>query len=105
MNMVGSKEDAEEIAQESFTRAWIHLPSLREEQYFHTWLYRIAINEAKARLRRDRRYRWLYFEEHGQLHPSEQMSTAEIEDRVLDTILMKRALEYVSPMYRACLLL
>lgn len=38
--------DAEDVAQESFHKAFIHLDSFHERSRFSTWLTRIAMNEA-----------------------------------------------------------
>jgi RNA polymerase sigma-70 factor, ECF subfamily len=40
----------EDVAQETFIRAWRALPQFRGESAFYTWLYRIAINTAKKAL-------------------------------------------------------
>ena len=40
----------EDVAQETFVRAWRALPQFRGESAFYTWLYRIAINTAKTAL-------------------------------------------------------
>ncbi len=40
----GSYDDASDIAQEAFVRAWNNLKSFRGESAFSTWLYRIATN-------------------------------------------------------------
>ena len=48
-----SGEEAEEVAQESFLRAWRGIGSFRGNSGFFTWLYRIGINEAKRRRRRE----------------------------------------------------
>ena len=40
--------------QEALIKAWRALPTLRQEQYFETWLTRIAINECRSMLRRKR---------------------------------------------------
>lgn len=42
-----SVEDAEDIAQETFVRAYRSLSQFRGDSAFYTWLYRIAINSAK----------------------------------------------------------
>jgi RNA polymerase sigma-70 factor (ECF subfamily) len=45
--MIGSHEDAEDLAQECFVRAWRALPHYREEGAFPTWLCRIALHLAQ----------------------------------------------------------
>lgn len=45
----GDAHEAEEITQEAFLRAWRSLPRFEGRSQFFTWLYRIAINEAKRR--------------------------------------------------------
>jgi len=44
-------EDAEDIVQQSFYKAFAHLSQFQEESSFSTWLTRIAINEALMFLR------------------------------------------------------
>lgn len=46
--------DSEEVLQESFLKAFQHLGEFRGEAQFRTWLTRIAINEARMRLRKYR---------------------------------------------------
>src|SRR5229473_4999224 len=48
------REDAEDIAQESLQKAFVHLHKFEEKSRFSTWLTRIAINEALMLLRRGR---------------------------------------------------
>ncbi len=52
LRLTGSREDALELAQETFIKAWEALPSWRPEAQFHTWLHRIASNAALDVLRR-----------------------------------------------------
>ena len=44
--MIGNHEDAEDLAQECFVRAYLALPRYREESRFSTWLHRIAVHLA-----------------------------------------------------------
>ncbi|MGB7283768.1 MAG: sigma-70 family RNA polymerase sigma factor [Candidatus Acidiferrum sp.] len=46
--------DAEDVAQEAFQKAFLHLGDFQEKSRFSTWLTRIALNEAFALLRRRR---------------------------------------------------
>jgi RNA polymerase sigma-70 factor (ECF subfamily) len=50
--MMRSKEDAEDVMQESFQLAFIHLKSFKGGSRFSTWLSRIAINASLMKLRR-----------------------------------------------------
>src|SRR6267378_4122213 len=48
------REDAEDIVQETFQKAFVHLQKFEGKSSFSTWLTRIAINEALMLLRRSR---------------------------------------------------
>lgn len=48
--MVRDVDLVQDIAQESFIRAYRALPNFRGESAFYTWLYRIAVNTAKKAL-------------------------------------------------------
>ena len=48
--MVRDTDLVEDIAQETFIRAYRALPQFRGESAFYTWLYRIAVNSAKKAL-------------------------------------------------------
>jgi RNA polymerase sigma-70 factor (ECF subfamily) len=50
--VLGDRNEAEDVAQETFVRAWRGLPSFRAECRFTTWLYRIARNVCLNRLPR-----------------------------------------------------
>jgi RNA polymerase sigma-70 factor (ECF subfamily) len=48
--MVRDVDLVEDLAQETFIRAYRALPNFRGEAQFYTWLYRIAVNTAKKAL-------------------------------------------------------
>jgi RNA polymerase sigma-70 factor (ECF subfamily) len=52
--MTRNREDAEDVMQQSFQKAFIHLKKFEGDSLFSTWLTRIAINEALMLLRRKR---------------------------------------------------
>lgn len=52
--MCGDANLADDAAQETFIRAWQHLPGYRPRSPFRNWLYRIATNVARDALRRER---------------------------------------------------
>lgn len=55
LRTIKSPEEAEDIAQEAFIRAWQALPSFRLRSTFRTWIYRIVINLCLNRFPRLRR--------------------------------------------------
>lgn len=54
LHMVGGREEALELTQEAFIKAWQALPQWQPEAQFRTWLFRIASNTAMDSLRRRR---------------------------------------------------
>lgn len=52
LRFVADAEEAEEVTQEAFVRAWRAIGQFEGRSRFFTWLYRIGINEAKRRAER-----------------------------------------------------
>jgi len=50
--LIGNHDDAEDIAQETFVKAYLSLGDFRGESSFFTWLYRIAVNLSLNALRK-----------------------------------------------------
>jgi len=57
MSKVADAAEAEDIAQESFLKAYRHLPSLKDRSRFVGWLAKIALQECSNTIRRDIRSR------------------------------------------------
>src|SRR3954447_8804363 len=53
---VGNHEEARDLSQEAFLRAYRSLGTFKHEARFSSWLYQIALNAARDRLRRRRRH-------------------------------------------------
>ena len=51
LTVVKDRDTAEDVVQESFIRAWTELKSLRNASAFPSWLWSIALNVSKTRLR------------------------------------------------------
>src|SRR5258708_17607846 len=49
-----NREDAEDVTQDAFLKAFENLKGFQEQSKFYTWLVRIAVNEALMKLRRRR---------------------------------------------------
>ncbi len=52
LHMLGSEQDAQDVHQEAFLKAYRHLSNFRFECSFYTWLYRIVTNLCLDALRR-----------------------------------------------------
>jgi RNA polymerase sigma-70 factor, ECF subfamily len=105
--LLDDPRDVEEALQDCFVQAWRNLDQFRAEAMVFTWLYRIAVNEAFARLRR-KRLPLVELEEvdrHGAVAGG---SAAEPQEaaaaRELHTFLAGR-IRRLSPEYRAALVL
>lgn len=53
--IVGSHDDANDILQNTFMKAWASLENFRGDARLSTWLYKIAINESLSFLEREKR--------------------------------------------------
>jgi RNA polymerase sigma-70 factor, ECF subfamily len=57
MRLTAHEEDARDVVQETYLRAWRGLGSFRGDAQFTTWLYRITANTAYTTVKRRRRHR------------------------------------------------
>src|SRR5438876_8782072 len=58
-----NREDAEDVVQDAFLKAYGNLNQFQEQSKFYTWLVRIAVNEALMKLRRRRPERMVSLDE------------------------------------------
>jgi RNA polymerase sigma-70 factor (ECF subfamily) len=98
--MTGDRELAEDLAQETFLRAWVNLDSVRSSASVRGWLYTIATNLARRHLRRSSRLGSLQIEALRRDAP--RHLAEDLPDTSLD---LERALGIVSADDRAILLL
>ena len=54
VGICGNIEQAEDVVQEAFVQAYVKLNTFQRQSRFFTWLYRIALNGALSRRRRNR---------------------------------------------------
>jgi RNA polymerase sigma-70 factor (ECF subfamily) len=54
MHVTQNREDAEDVLQETFMKAYEHLDQFKGDSKFYTWIVRIAVNQALMKLRRRR---------------------------------------------------
>jgi RNA polymerase sigma-70 factor (ECF subfamily) len=112
LRLLGNREDAEDVLQETFLNVFRSLDSFRGDSTFSTWIYRIATNNALMRLRKlshgER-------ELNDELPPPESMKRQALASHILDpkdTLLEKemlqeldKAVERLPEKYRSIFLL
>src|SRR6202167_6038720 len=108
MNITQNREDAEDVLQESFLKAYEHLDQFLGNAKFYTWIVRIAVNQALMKLRKRRSDRAVSLDE--QIDTGEDTVVREIaawdpdpEERYsreeLHTIL-STVIDELAPIYR-----
>lgn len=113
LGMVHNRDDAVEIAQETFVKAFESLERFKGESSFYTWLYRIVVNRAIDFQRRERRHPTVALEdrsgsgegydeilnEERQTDPYQEAEAHEVGDRVTE------AINELTPDHKAVILL
>ncbi len=105
VRLLGNPASAEDVAQETFVRAWRALPSFRGDALFSTWLYRIAANEASRLLAKETRRRELPIDDALEEIPdlsADPSVTAELGDLQAH---VERCVAELPPDYRASVVL
>jgi RNA polymerase sigma-70 factor (ECF subfamily) len=96
---VENREDAMDLAQEVFIKAFEHLPSFRRESSLKTWLYRIAMNHCINHVKKNVREFVEVTEFTGSVRPSIQSDLEERERRAQ----FRRLVKYLPPKQKAIL--
>jgi len=112
-HLVQNEQDAWDLAQEAFIKAWRALPSFKLDSAFYTWLYRIAHNCTYDWLRKRRIQSDGEFDEtrqgevaagaetapHGEARPDQKLKNRELGTRI------REALTQLTPEHRTVVLL
>src|SRR5215472_10904535 len=106
--------DAEEVAQEAVLKAFKNIARFRQEAKFSTWLIQICMNEARMKLRKERRHLYESIEEgqqndEGEYIPKDFADWREIPSEALEQKELRdaihRAMDRLPEKYRAVLIL
>lgn len=104
--LTGDEEDARDVVQEAYLRAFRGLPRFRGEARFTTWMYRITANCAATHLGRGRRHRHdelhedaPFADEHPALSPEARAEATDLRERLVV------AVEHLPPKLRAVVVL
>jgi RNA polymerase sigma-70 factor (ECF subfamily) len=92
-SIVRDEGEAEDVMQQAYVNAFTHLRQFNGTARFSTWLTRIAINEALARVRRKGRYE-AFDEESSNVQPFVRMNPAQDPERQAFTGELRGLLEW-----------
>ena len=115
LSIVSNDADAEEVVQEAILKAFKAIGSFRAEAKFSTWLIQITMNEARMKLRKDRRHLYESLdqpkkgEDEGDYVPRDFADWREIPSEALENARLreglKKGLASLSEKYRQVLIL
>jgi RNA polymerase sigma-70 factor (ECF subfamily) len=101
--LVGNREVAEELAQESFLRAYNARRRLMQAANQRAWLYRVATNAAFDHLRRGRRFAWLPWSSLDELRaPQPDVADAANQRDALEHAFQALPVDYRAPLLLHC---
>ncbi len=99
--MIRNREEARDLTQEAFVKAYRNMAGFRREASFTTWLYRIASNVTIDHIRKHRRVRMSEFDErighqdqgdevwdpdHLRRSPAKDLERAQLYGRIMDAM-------------------
>lgn len=108
-----NEEDAEDVAQETFIKAFRNLGTFRGDSKFSTWIISIALNEARSRLRRQATIRIVSLDElQGEEMPASPALLRDWRELPSDVVereeirkLLQQAVEMLPDIYQQVFLL
>jgi len=106
VRMVGNREDAEELTQDVFIKAYRSLPQFRGDSSFSTWIYRIAYNIAVSATRK-RKPETVPIDDNILSNVPDEPDDAFLEntDASMRVFYLNRALERLTPEERSMIVL
>jgi RNA polymerase sigma-70 factor (ECF subfamily) len=105
LKMVRNHEDAADIAQDVFLKAYEVLGTFKKKSSFHTWLYRIAVNFCINHLRRDKEKYHVELETYHAIQSAralENMDTMELQDELNKAIKNLPEKQQATVLLRVC---
>ncbi|MFH1675692.1 MAG: RNA polymerase sigma factor, partial [bacterium] len=106
--LTGSREEAEDLIQESYFKAFKYFHQLRDQDKFKEWIFQITANQFKNFLRRKKRENTYYHDDQEEVFNELQKThynPDELYFRNDRTDVIRKALEMISPRMRSVLIL
>ncbi len=104
-DLSGSHDDAQDIAQETFIKAYKYLNKYNGNSAFYTWLYRIAVNTWLDHKRQNSRQEYISNYELDELYNSSENFPDIITDSSIKSQYIKKAVETLSTQQKTVFIL
>ena len=106
LRFLGDRQEAEDVTQEAFIRAWRGITRFKRDAQFFTWLYRIGVNEAHRRASRRPPAGLVSSLDRDAVDPPDQREDPQLRAEHSDLRdALERAVRALEPKYRAPLIL
>ena len=89
LRYTGDREDARDLTQDTFAKAYQNLGRLSDPTSFPAWVYKIALNECRMRFRRSKRLKQVDLDE------GREMVGVEVDERTPETAYRQTELQRV----------
>lgn len=96
-HLLRHRDDAEDVAQETFTQAFTSIHTFRNESQLFTWLYRITVNLCLHRQRRAK-----IWETYDETHDAQR---TDVEEQATARLVLAQVLDSLSEPLRVALIL
>jgi RNA polymerase sigma-70 factor (ECF subfamily) len=106
--LTGTREEAEDLLQESYFKAYKYFHQLREETKFKEWIFQITANQFKNFLRRKKKENTFYHDDQERVFAEPEKIHRNPDELYFQndrTNMVRQALEMVSPKMRSVLVL
>ena len=113
LHITQNQEDAEDVLQEAFLKAYTHLDSFAGNSKFYTWIVRIAVNESLMKLRKRKSDKLVSLDEPVDTGEAEVVREVAVWEQTPETKftqtelrgILDAAVDELDPIYRTVFLL
>ena len=105
LSMLGNPEDAQDLCQETFMRMISSAGNYNPQGQFQSWLFRIAGNQARSRLRRRKVLKWLPIDTERDDPPSKDLDPHQEMEREQTRAEVRSAIDRLPDRQKEALLL
>lgn len=108
LRLTGNRQEAEDLLQESYFKAFKYFHQLREQDKFKEWIFQITANQFKNFLRKKKKENTFYHDDTDQSFIEKEKEFRNPDELFMQsdrTTVVRQALDHISPKMRSVLVL